>query len=121
MKNRSIGLLFALLSMVTVAITSSCKKKKVVENTATCTSVISYANDIVPLLTQNCTSCHNSSNHSGGYDLTTHSNVSNDAIIILNSMRHTNGADAMPENGAQLASTVIDKFDCWMQQGKPNN
>jgi len=97
----------------------SCEKKPI--TTATCTTTISYSADIVPILSQNCTGCHNSSNASGGYNLTTHANVSSGANTILKSMRHSSGTAKMPQGSAQLPSTTVDKFDCWIQQGMPNN
>lgn len=122
MKNRTIGFLVVSIGIITVALTSSCKKKDTTPTTtASCSATISYATDIAPMMTQNCTSCHNSSNSSGGYNLTTHGNVSNDAGIILSSMRHSGGVTPMPEGSAQMSSTIVDKFDCWIQQGKANN
>ena len=115
---KRISLLF-FAGIVATSIVVSCKKTPV--TTATCTTTISYSADIVPILSQNCTSCHNSSNAQGGYNLTTHANVSSGANTILKSMRHTSGTAKMPEGSAQLSSTIVDKFDCWIQQGKANN
>jgi hypothetical protein len=96
----------------------SCKKEA---EPATCSGTISYADDITPILTANCTGCHNSTIANGGYNLTTHANVSANAAIILNSMRHAKGVDAMPQGGSKLPTETIDKFDCWLQQGKQDN
>jgi hypothetical protein len=112
-------LLLFFVGITATTIVASCKKEPI--TTATCTTTISYTTDIVPILSQNCTGCHNSSNAQGGYNLTTHANVSSGANTILKAMRHTNGTAKMPQGSAQLSSTVVDKFDCWIQQGKPNN
>jgi len=96
----------------------SCKKES---TTASCSSTISYASDISTLMSQSCTGCHNSSNAAGGYNLTTYSNVKSNANIILKSMRHTGGVNPMPEGSSKLSSSVVDQFDCWIQQGKKNN
>lgn len=96
---------------------SSCKKNK----KASCSATISYINDIATMMSQNCTGCHNASNTSGGYNLTTYSNVSSSADIILKSMRHSSGVANMPKGSSKMATDVVDKFDCWNQQGKPNN
>ena len=108
--------LFVILALVTFPM-SSCKKNKL----ASCSATISYANDIAPMMSQNCTGCHNASNASGGYNLTTYSNVSSSADIILKSMRHSSGVDNMPKGSSKMATDVVDKFDCWNQQGKANN
>lgn len=102
--------LFVSAGILMLLVTFSCKKKG--ETTASCTSTISYANDIALLMSQSCIGCHNSNNSSAGYDLTNHSNVASNAGIILNSMRHTSGAKAMPQGGSQLSSSVMDQFDC---------
>lgn len=115
---KRISLLF-FAGIVATSIVVSCKKTPV--TTATCTTTISYSADIVPILSQNCTSCHNSSNAQGGYNLTTHANVSSGANTILKSMRHSSGVAKMPQGSAKLPSTTVDKFDCWIQQGMPNN
>ncbi len=71
---------------------------------------------------QNCNTsgCHNSSN-AGGYNFTSHSSVSSNASIILKSIRHESGVQAMPQGAGKLASSSADNFDCWIQQGKANN
>lgn len=115
---KSISILF-FGTIAATFIVSSCNKKPV--TTATCTTTISYSADIVPLMSQNCTSCHNSSNAQGGFNLTTYANVSSGSTKILKAMRHTSGTAAMPQGSAQLSSTIVDKFDCWIQQGKADN
>lgn len=107
------------LGLCILTLTFSCKKKE--KTSASCSGTISYTTNITPILNQNCTSCHNASNAKGGYNLTTYSNVKSNAGIILNSMRHTSGASSMPQGASQLATSIIDQFDCWVQQGKQNN
>jgi hypothetical protein len=106
----------------------SCKKKTTTATTTTttttaaCSGTISYSATIAPMMSQNCSTsgCHNSSN-AGGYNLTTYSSVSSNAMIILKSMRHESGVNAMPQGASQIATSTLDKFDCWIQQGKLNN
>jgi hypothetical protein len=97
-------LLLFFVGITATTIVASCKKEPI--TTATCTTTISYTTDIVPILSQNCTGCHN---------------VSSGANTILKAMRHSSGTAKMPQGSAKLPSTTVDKFDCWIQQGKPNN
>lgn len=120
MKNLKIKTSFIVVGLLSTALVLSCKKESEI-TTAECSATISYATDIAPLMSQSCTGCHNSSNAQGGYNLTTHGNVSNDASVILKSMRHSGGVDPMPQGSSKLATSVVDKFDCWIQQGKQNN
>lgn len=102
----------------------SCKKKKnsASTTTATCSGTISYNTTIKPLMDQNCNTsgCHNSSN-AGGYNFTSYASVSSNATLILKSIRHESGVQAMPQGASKLSSTSADNVDCWIQQGKANN
>lgn len=112
----------ASLLFVSSCILVSCKKDTTAAATATCTSTISFNSTIQPLISQNCSTsgCHNSSN-AGGYNLTTHTQISANANIILKSIRHESGVNAMPQGTAKLSTANSDNFDCWIQQGKLDN
>jgi hypothetical protein len=71
-------------------------------------SIVSYSNDIAPILALNCVGCHNNLNN--------HAGVSNWSSKALTEMK--NGS--MPPNG-QLPSGFIKKFEDWTTQGKKNN
>jgi hypothetical protein len=71
-------------------------------------SIVSYSNDIAPILALNCVGCHNNLNN--------HAGVSSSSSKALTEMK--NGS--MPPNG-QLPSGFIKKFEDWTTQGKKNN
>jgi hypothetical protein len=71
-------------------------------------SIVSYSNDIAPILALNCVGCHNNLNN--------HAGVSNWSSKALTEMK--NGS--MPPNG-QLPPGFIKKFEDWTTQGKKNN
>lgn len=101
----------------------SCRKDKVeVEpiDPEQCTETISYTNDIQPVLDVNCSTsgCHNANSGSAGYVFETHAQVAEHADIILSVIRHESGFSPMPQGGQKLNDTIIENFECWVDQGK---
>jgi len=100
------------------ALTTACNKSTsstTSTSTADCTT-ISYKNDIAPIMSANCTSCHNANQASAGINLSTYPNVSKYATSSLNAMND----GSMPPVG-KLPSGTIQKLNCWITQGKLNN
>ena len=65
-----------LSSILAVVITiSACKKPVATTDCAGTTST--YTTNVKPILDANCVTCHNGSNKSGGYDLSTYSHAKN--------------------------------------------
>lgn len=106
-----------LIGLLSVSFTS-CRKDKV-ENypNANCVDTVSFNNEILPLIQNNCTGCHDNQN---GYSLTNHANISSNASAVIGSMRH-NGYKLMPDGGPALPDSVIQRVECWVNQGKQNN
>lgn len=100
--------------------TVSCEKDKVSSVLdPNCTDTIYFNQEILPLITDKCAGCHFDGNTTG-YIFTDHSNISNNASAALNAMRG-DGFQLMPQNGPALHDTLIQKFNCWINQGKLNN
>ncbi|TNF46385.1 MAG: hypothetical protein EP305_11285 [Bacteroidetes bacterium] len=98
----------------------SCKKDKVTTTLdPNCTDTVYFNQEILPLITDNCSGCHGSGN-STGYTLTNHTNISSNATASLNAMRG-DGFQLMPQGGPALNDSLIQKFNCWINQGKLNN
>lgn len=114
--------LLILIGFVGFVALLACKKEKANQVIANCPTTISYNTAIKPIIEQNCSTsgCHDNT-ASGGYNLTSHAQVSNNATIILKTIRHEGGVQAMPQGGAKLPTTSADNFDCWIQQGKLDN
>lgn len=101
---------------------TSCNKDKVPANGADplCTDTISFSQQIAPMISNNCVSCHDSGNTTG-YTLTNHTNISANSNAILDAMKAQNGKQLMPQGGPALEDSLIQQFSCWIDQGVPNN
>ena len=120
MKNYLLKLLCLL-----IVVLFSCTKDKVsisnqVQNTD-CPNIISYSQQIQPLLNQSCATSYCHGGGSNGYDLSNHASVSDNASIILSVIKHEPGVVAMPQSSAKLPDSVINHFQCWISQGMLNN
>jgi hypothetical protein len=116
------NLFIPVVAIILLMFASSCKKDKVSgpDLDPNCSDTISFVNEILPTMQNNCTGCHNSGN-STGYTITNHTNISSNASAILNAMRASNGFQLMPQGGPALNDSLIQEFSCWIDQGKKNN
>ncbi len=119
---KSFLIIFSALSLGALTM-NSCNKDKVPVivdcSTIGCSDTISFANQIMPMIQNNCTGCHDVGN-STAYTLTNYENISNNADAILNSL-HGTSMQLMPQGGPALADTLIQQFSCWKCQGKLDN
>jgi hypothetical protein len=117
MRNRINSIYFAVLAILV----TSCTKDKVGGNSpypeVTCSDTISFSNDVLPIIQNNCTGCHDNSN---GYTFTNHQNISDSYAAIVGSMKGV-GYQLMPQGGPALPDSVIQKIQCWVNQGMKNN
>jgi hypothetical protein len=103
-------------------IVCSCKKDKVeLYSTSNCSDTVSFNDEILPLIQNNCSGCHDNLN---GYSLTNHANISSNSSAIIGAMRNS-GYKLMPRDGFNigyaLPDSVIQRVECWINQGKKNN
>lgn len=82
-----------------------------------CSDSVSFSNDVLPIIQNNCTGCHDNSN---GYTLTNHQNISSNYEAIVGSMQ-ANGFKLMPDGGPALPDSTIKLIQCWVNQGMRNN
>ena len=74
----------------------SCKKDKVeFYSNANCLDTVSFNDEILPLIQNNCAGCHDNQN---GYSLTNHANISSNSSAIIGAMRNS-GYKLMPRDG----------------------
>ena len=109
------------ISIAILVLATSCSKDKVGDNLpypeVTCSDTISFSNDVLPIIQNNCTGCHDNSN---GYTLTNHQNISENYAAIVGSMKGQ-GFKLMPDGGPALPDSLIQKIECWVNQGMKNN
>lgn len=86
------------------------------------TTNVTYRNQIVAILQQNCYSCHSGSAPTSGTDLSTHANLVNGITngMLLNRIKHLPGSNPMPPY-AKLSDCNIETVENWINQGMPNN
>lgn len=109
------------ITICSLFLASSCTKEKTpFSQIPTCNGTVSFANDVMPLMEQNCTGCHNAGNASGGYNLSDHTTIAAHANAVLGSMRNS-GYKLMPQGGPALPDSSIQLIECWIYQGKLDN
>ena len=113
--------IFFALSVFTLALFSSCKRDKVLTTfDPNCVDTVGFNATVLPMITQYCTGCHDTGN-STGYTINNHTNILTNATAILNAMRGQGGMQLMPDGGPALPDSLIQDFNCWINQGKLNN
>lgn len=124
---------FCILIVALLAVFSACTYDSAEElnpnfgQPAYCDSsgVVSYKDNIKPLLSASCgvsgNSCHGS-NPSSGIPLVSYTDVF-DATgeQFMKSIRHQSGASPMPKGSGKLSDVCIATIQKWIDQGKPNN
>ena len=86
-------------------------------------SLVSYQNNIKPILQNNCYECHSTAVAQNGIILDTYAGVT-DAItngFVLPQINHVNGAAKMPFGRAKLSDCIIATIEKWVAEGGPNN
>lgn len=86
-------------------------------------SNILYSTGIMPLLKNQCTGCHNSTNAGGNIDLTSFPRVKEIALngVLLGSLEWKSGYKPMPQGGAKLSECDINRIKKWINAGALNN
>jgi hypothetical protein len=84
---------------------------------------VSLKNDIVPILQNQCYSCHGVGVETGGIDLETYDRLVEvaDNGKLVGALRHESGFSAMPPSGQMLPECDIRKIRKWVDQGALNN
>lgn len=89
------------------------------------TANVSYQNQVVPILQENCYPCHGngSTAGSGGINLNSYVNlkVYADNGYLVGNVRHDPGYPGMPYGKPPLPSCEINTIVAWVHQGAINN
>lgn len=96
----------------------SCSKEQTPVITVECKDTVSFKSSILPLIENNCTSCHNTGTLPV---ISNYAEIVANADQILNSMNGIGNGGVMPQGADPIHPDTIQKFSCWIKQGKLNN
>ncbi len=88
------------------------------------TDNVSYAQDIRPVIQNNCQGCHSGANPSGGISLDTHAGLAASANSgrLYGAISWQVGYVAMPLGASNpLPQCTVDKIKAWIDAGAPDN
>lgn len=88
------------------------------------TTSVSFSNDIVPILSNNCYACHsklNAPSFGGGLSFEDHEDVAEYSERIIGAVNHNAGFLAMPQGGDKLDPCSINLLEAWVNSGAPDN
>jgi len=85
--------------------------------------VVSFKNDVDPILQNYCVGCHNSNNPSAGYVYDTYAGTKNsvDDGTLLGVTNHYTSFSPMPKGGSKLPLCELGKIRNWINEGALNN
>lgn len=85
---------------------------------------VSFSSQVLPILTNNCFSCHSNQNapdFAFGISLEDHADVALMGPAITGAIKHLDNYSPMPKNAPMLDSCSIMKIEAWVNQGSPDN
>lgn len=114
---------------VTVILVTSCTKENEENlqskiNQPLCDTLnMTFAKDVLPIITLNCYSCHGNGNIQGGMNLDGFARIKRqvDNNLLLNVIKHSPGFSQMPQGQPRLAQCDINKIEAWVNRGALNN
>lgn len=93
-------------------------------NTSCDTTNVTFSGTIVPILNNNCYSCHSNATAASlgnGIRLQDYNDVVAKAVAVDGSIKHTGTYSPMPKNGGSVKTCSITQFDIWIRNGMPDN
>ena len=116
-----------LLGFLVALLYTSCQSKELDFTSANCDvalkTSISYSKDVFPIIRDNCLSCHDAKNHSGGIVIENFDQIATSAKIgeLMNSITPYNGNPPMMPKGGRLTDCQLAIIKNWINQGINNN
>lgn len=119
-KTLSIFLALGSIAALALFLPSACTKAKTPPALpgVTCNSTISFSAQIAPMIEENCAVCHGVGAGTSPV-LSNHAEISANAEAIIQALRGT--PQLMPQGGPALPDSLIQQFQCWLQQGRMQN
>lgn len=87
------------------------------------TDSVTFSGTILPIIQNNCISCHSDAVNSGGITLETFAQVRMQASNgnLLGVVTHSSGFSPMPKNSPKLSDCNIEAIRKWIESGTVNN
>ena len=109
--------------IVLMAVGAGCAytKKDIVQIPCTIPATVSYSLDIIPVLQNNCYSCHSASDNSSGILLDNYNSLRYYAEngYLYGTISHTSGYRPMPDDGGKISDCNIALIKKWIDTGTP--
>ena len=111
-------------------ISQSATQPAAVPSTAASGAAVSFANDVMPILSNNCTKCHGVDQVKAGLDMTTYAGLMsgsmNGPVIVAGNAGNSLLIDLvtkgkMPKRGTKLTPAQIQIITNWINTGALNN
>lgn len=118
-----LSLSFAIIVIVSLDSCYYDKADVLLGNVSCDTTAFTYSNQVQPIMSQYCVSCHTVNNESGGVRLDNYNNVSiyaNNGELVC-AINHESGCSPMPKNSSQLNPCDRRIIELWVDDGAPNN
>ncbi len=112
------GISFVCIGGYTVVFTSCAKEKGKLVAVAPPPAAVSFANDIMPIMTAKCTNCHSGGMQNPDLDTYTPLKASVDNGTFKNRVLVLQD---MPPGGVPLSAADQQKIQVWLDNGAPNN
>jgi hypothetical protein len=93
-------------------------------NSSCDTTNVTFSGSIVPILNNNCYSCHSNSTaarNGNNIPLQNYADVVARAASVIGSIKHTGSFSPMPKSGGLIKTCSISQFDIWIKKGMLNN
>ena len=117
---------YAIMILVAGLLTS-CYQGKTVEPAppGPCdTDTVSFINTVyTEIINPNCNTsgCHDAASNSAGYTFESHAQISSNATTINDVINHNSGVTPMPLGQPKMADSLLQAFNCWIEQGLQDN
>jgi hypothetical protein len=124
MKNSILSLAILTIGFAAIVSCSKSNEEEMQPSGNGCDTVnMTYSEDVLPIISSNCYSCHGNGIINGGVELDSYEKVlvqvNNGNLIGV--ITHSPGYPAMPQGLPKLAECDINKIKDWIARGAQNN
>jgi cytochrome c5 len=94
------------------------------ENGNSCdTENVSFADQVWPVINNNCVACHSGAGASAGIRMGNHAELVQavNGGRFVGAIKHESGFSAMPQGGGKLNDCSIQQIEAWIADGMPDN